>query len=97
MGLSQCRPGRDRSVHPACRVRVCKVRLRPSSAPGIAIDSRSFRKELLGPEVRNGFIFDRGREGGTSVAANAPHRRRSSQRSTQAASVHGDLLQPSQR
>ena len=54
MGLSQCRPGRDRSVHPACRVRVCNVKLRPSSAPGIAIDSRSFQKELLGPEVRNG-------------------------------------------
>jgi len=30
MGLSQCRPGRDRSVHPACRVRVCNVKLRPS-------------------------------------------------------------------
>jgi hypothetical protein len=30
MGLSQCRPGSDRSVHPACRVRVCKVKLRPS-------------------------------------------------------------------
>ena len=58
MGLSQCRPGRDRSVHPACRVRVCNVKLRPSSAPGLAIDSRSFQKELLGPEVRNGSIFD---------------------------------------
>lgn len=59
MGLSQCRPGRDRSVHPARRVRVCNVKLRPSSAPCIANDSRSFQKELLGPEVRNGFIFDR--------------------------------------
>ena len=56
MGLSECRPGRDRSVHLACRVRVCNVKLRPSSA-GIAIDSRSFQKELLGPEVRNGFIY----------------------------------------
>ena len=53
MGLSQCRPGRDRSVHPACRVRVCNVNLRPSSAPCITNDSRSFQKELLGPEVRN--------------------------------------------
>jgi hypothetical protein len=38
MGLSQCRPGRDRSVHPACRVRVCNVKLRPSSTLGIEID-----------------------------------------------------------
>ena len=30
MGLSQCRLGRDRSVLPACRVRVCNVKLRPS-------------------------------------------------------------------
>jgi hypothetical protein len=30
------------------------MKLRPSSAPGIANDSWSFQKELLGPEVRNG-------------------------------------------
>ncbi len=48
MGLSQCRPGRNRSVHRACRVRVYTVKLRSSSTPDIVSGSLSFQKELLG-------------------------------------------------
>jgi len=48
MGLSQCRPGRNRSVHRACRVRVYTVKLRSSSTPDIVNGSLSFQKELLG-------------------------------------------------
>jgi hypothetical protein len=69
MRLSQCGPGRDRSVHPAYRVRVCNAKLRPSSAPGIANDSPSFQKELLGPEVRNGSWNEPARAGGRGVEA----------------------------
>jgi hypothetical protein len=54
MGLSHCRPGRDRSVHPCLRVRICNVKLRSSSPPGSVNGSLSCQKEFLGLKSEEG-------------------------------------------